>query len=141
MKRTTFFLFHLTLSFLLYTSLSFGQVVDNFEYYFLNQQLACQSQNYWTTWSSLPCHPVEDPYLSSNFSYSGTKSVKIVQNNDLVNTLDSIGFDYYYLTFWVYIPGGRAGYFNLLFTLSVIFSPKTFLIVCQIPTLRNTLFL
>lgn len=114
MKRINFILFQIVLSFLLFNSQSLAQYFDNFEYYFLDQQLACQSHYYWTTWSSLPCDPVEDSYISTNFSYSGTKSVKIVQNNDLVNLLDSINYPFYGLSFVIYIPSGKAGYFNLL---------------------------
>ena len=114
MNAEKFYFLATTAIILIINELTFGQYFDTFEYYFPDQQLACQSQNYWTTWSSLPCDLVEDPYLSNSFSYSGTKSVKIVQNNDLVNLLDSLNFGYYGLSFWIYIPSGKSGYFNLL---------------------------
>ncbi|RQW79791.1 MAG: hypothetical protein EHM79_20455, partial [Geobacter sp.] len=45
-----------------------GQVfefLDDFESYVPDQQLVCQNPTDWTTWSNLPCDPVEDPIIST----------------------------------------------------------------------------
>ena len=86
---------------------------DDFESYIVGQQLACQNPLDWTTWSNAPCGS-EDAFISSNFAYSGTKSAVIVQNNDLVKLLGSKTAGIWYMSFWIYIPTGKAGYFNTL---------------------------
>jgi len=94
-----------------------GQVyefLDDFESYVPDQQLVCQNQTDWTTWSNLPCDPVEDPIISTNYSVTGTKSLRIIHNNDLVKSFGSHTFGFYYVTFWLYIPTGKAGYFSTL---------------------------
>ncbi|MBU0727863.1 T9SS type A sorting domain-containing protein, partial [Patescibacteria group bacterium] len=77
-------------------------------------QLACQNPTEWTTWSILPCDPVEDAYISDNYAYSGTNSAVIVQNNDEVKPLGSQTSGKWDIGFMVYIPAGHSGYFNTL---------------------------
>lgn len=103
-----------------------GQVfefLDDFESYVPDQQLVCQNPTDWTTWSNLPCDPVEDPIISTNYSITGTKSVKIVQDNDLVKPFGSHTNGYWHISFWVYIPLDKSGYFN---TLAVFNPPSTY---------------
>ena len=87
---------------------------DNFDSYVAGQQLACQNPTEWTTWSNLPCDPVEDAYISSNYSYSNPNSCVIVQNNDVVRLHGSKTTGQWYTSFLFYIPAGKAGYFNQL---------------------------
>lgn len=87
---------------------------DDFEAYTAGQQLACQNPTVWTTWSNLPCDATEDAYISSNHAYSGSNSVVIVQNNDLVKPLGNPTSGKWYMSFNFYIPTGKAGYFNML---------------------------
>lgn len=89
---------------------------DDMEAYIAGQQLACQNPTDWTTWSQLPCDPTEDPYVSSNYAYSGTNSTVIVLNNDLVKTHGMQTTGHWYSSFLLYIPTGKAGYFNQLST-------------------------
>jgi hypothetical protein len=92
---------------------------DDFEAYIAGQQLACQATPDWTTWSLLPCDPTEDPYVSSNYAYSGANSTVIVQNNDLVHVYDPAGAitsGTWYASLLIYIPTGKSGYFNELAT-------------------------
>ena len=103
-----------------------GQVyefLDDFESYVSDQQLVCQNQTDWTTWSNLPCDSVEDPIISTNYRITGTKSVKIVQDNDLVKPFGSHTNGYWHISFWVYIPSDKSGYFN---TLAVFNPPSTY---------------
>jgi hypothetical protein len=61
---------------------------DDFEAYTAGVQLVVQNPVDWATWSG-PSGTGEDPFVSSAQAYSGTKSVVIVQNNDLVKPLGS----------------------------------------------------
>ncbi|MBE0570788.1 MAG: T9SS type A sorting domain-containing protein [Ignavibacteriaceae bacterium] len=85
---------------------------DNFEEYIINQPLACQNPVDWTTWSYLPCSN-EDPYITSNFSLSGTRSVKISFTNDLIKLLGNYSTGRNLITFYVYIPNGKTGEISL----------------------------
>ncbi len=90
---------------------------EDFEGFISGQQVACQDPTNWTTWSNLPCDPAEDAYISSTYAYSGTKSVKVVQNNDLVHKVDAAGpktSGRWYISLMTYIPTGKTGYFNTL---------------------------
>ena len=86
---------------------------DDFEAYTAGQQLVQQGAPGWTTWSNLPGSG-EDPYVSDNHAYSGVNSVVIVQNNDLVKPLGPYTTGRWELSFYMYIPSGKAGYFNTL---------------------------
>jgi hypothetical protein len=85
---------------------------DDFESYTAGMQLAAQTSN-WTTWSGSPGSG-EDPFVSNAQAYSGSNSVVIVQNNDLVKTFGSQTSGRWSISFQVYIPSGKAGYFNTL---------------------------
>jgi len=89
---------------------------DDFEAYTVGQRLACQNPTDWTTWSLLPCNTTEDPLISSTQAFSGTKSVVIALNNDLVKQLGGDTTGVHTMTFKMYIPTGKAGYFNTLGT-------------------------
>ncbi|HCV43607.1 MAG TPA: hypothetical protein DGH68_08995, partial [Bacteroidetes bacterium] len=91
-----------------------GGPYDNFEAYTVGQRLACQNPIDWTTWSILPCDATEDPFISSAFAFSGTKSVVIAQNNDLVRRHGNDTTGIHVITFKFYIPSSKAGYFNTL---------------------------
>jgi hypothetical protein len=112
-----------TVSIVLSLSLfSFAQQVvffDNLDSYVSGQQLACQNPVDWTTWSNLPCDPVEDAYVSSTYAYSGANSVVIVNptgnaGNDLVHSFGPYTSGQYEINFRTYIPSGKSGYFNTL---------------------------
>jgi len=87
---------------------------DDFENYVTGQQVACQNPTNWTTWTNIPCDPVEDAYISSNIVYGGTKSVIIVDNNDLVYTVPNYTSGKYKISFYMYVPLGFDGYWNVL---------------------------
>jgi len=86
---------------------------EDFEGFIVGQQVACQDPVNWTTWSNLPCSS-EDAYISSNHAFSGTKSAVIVSANDLVKPLGDKTSGKWYISFMVYIPAGKSGYFNTL---------------------------
>jgi len=99
-------------------STSFPQLdlIFDFENYIPGQQLACQDSINWTTWSLAPCDPLEDPIISTNHSVTGTKSVLMKKDNDLVKLLGDRTAGIYAMSFWMYIPNEKAGYFNTLNT-------------------------
>lgn len=88
---------------------------ENFEGFIAGQQVACQDPVNWTTWSQLPCS-AEDAYISTNYAHSGTKSFVIVPANDFVKPLDNKTTGKWWMSFWVYMPTGKGGYFNTLNT-------------------------
>jgi hypothetical protein len=88
--------------------------VDNFDTYIAGQQLACQSTPVWTTWSNLPCNAVEDAYVSNAHAFSGANSTVIALNNDLVRLHGDLSSGKYSLSFQMFIPTGKAGYYNTL---------------------------
>jgi hypothetical protein len=89
---------------------------DNFDSYTAGLLVACQNPTFWTTWSNAPCG-AEDAEVSSDFAFSGLNSAKIITNDDLVK---DFGTAYtsgkYKISFQVYIPATKAGYFNTLAT-------------------------
>jgi len=87
---------------------------DNFEDYISGLPLACQNPINWTTWSNTPCDPIEDPFVSNNHSYSGSHSVKISSQNDLIKILWNWTTGINHITFRTYIPIGKSGYIGLL---------------------------
>ena len=93
-----------------YTSYSTAQFFDNFETYISGQPLVCQNP---IDWISIPCDPTLDPFISSNYALSGTNSVVMVQNNDVVKLLGNQNSGLRYINFNIYIPNGKAGYFNI----------------------------
>jgi hypothetical protein len=86
---------------------------DDFEAYTAGTQLTVQNSIDWTTWSGTP-GTGEDPIVSDAFAFSGSNSVLIVQNNDLVKTFGELTSGAWEMSFQVYIPNGLAGYFNTL---------------------------
>ena len=95
-------------------SFSVAQFLDDFENYIPGQQLACQNPIDWTTWSNQPCDPTEDPFISSNYAFSGVNSVAITYYNDLIKPLGNLTSGRNYINFHVYIPASKTGYFSLL---------------------------
>ena len=85
----------------------------NFESYIAGTQVACQDNVNWTTWSNLPCG-TEDAMISTDFAHSGAKAVKDNGVNDLVLPMGNKTTGKYHLDFWMYIPAGHGGYYNLL---------------------------
>ena len=99
---------------LLASSLSFGQMIfeDNFDAYTAGTQLTAQTSN-WTTWSGNPSTG-EDPLVSNAYAYSGTNSVNIITNNDLVYEIPNYTTGKYSIKYMMYIPTGNTAYWNIL---------------------------
>jgi hypothetical protein len=86
---------------------------DSFDGYTAGTKLALQNPVFWTTWSNLPGSG-EDANVSNAQALSSANSVVIVQNNDLVKTFGNLTTGKWKISFQIYIPSGKAGYFNTL---------------------------
>lgn len=90
---------------------------ETFEDYIAGQKLAQQAnamgRNYWTTWSNAP-GGAEDPAVSNTVAHDGANSVVIEGTNDCVLLLGDLTTGKHTLNFWVNIPSGFYGYFNVL---------------------------
>ncbi|MFN3875373.1 MAG: T9SS type A sorting domain-containing protein [Flavobacteriales bacterium] len=116
MKRTLL----ATSSALIASALCAQQVIisENFDSYAAGNPLAQTLGLPWTTWSSAP-GTTEDASLSAAQAYSGTLSGAIISTaptggpTDLVLQLGNRTSGRYALGWWMYIAGGKGGYFNL----------------------------
>ncbi len=86
---------------------------DNFESYTAGQKLAEQAGVPWTTWNNDP-GGAEDPVVSTNQSYNGTKSVYITNDDNSVLLLNDQISSRYKLSFYIYIEESRYCHYNLL---------------------------
>lgn len=86
--------------------------VDGFESLASGNYVALTSP-YWTTWTNLP-GGTEDAVIVNTPTHSGTKSVKIDGANDLVLPMGAKTSGKYVVSFYMYIPSGYYGYYNLL---------------------------
>lgn len=87
---------------------------DDFENYSLGQQVACQNPDDWTTWTQEPCSG-NDPFITTEYAYSGEQSVENTGASDLLYKTDEIlTAGKYSVNFMLYIPDLRNAYFNVL---------------------------
>ncbi len=86
---------------------------DDFENYTAGEKLACQNPDDWTTWSQTPCGE-DDAWISADQAYSGTNSVKIDGTADVIKAFPNYTNGAYSISFQMYIPQGKNGYFNVL---------------------------
>ena len=102
---------------------------DNFDSYTAGQQISCQSASVWKTWSGIPCNLKEDALISNDYSFSGANSVVIKDSNDIVREIGTpITSGIAEINFRVFIPTGKAGYFNTLAN----FNPPTYAWAMQV---------
>jgi hypothetical protein len=87
--------------------------VDDFDSYIAGQKLAEQAGLPWTTWSENP-GSAEDPFVSDEQSQTAPNSVKIASGNDNVLLLGDSVTGRYKVSFYIFIPTGKRGYYNIL---------------------------
>jgi hypothetical protein len=106
---------HLTLlSLLLASSFISAQTViftDDFESYNTTESIPSQTTN-WQTWSGGTTGS-EASFVSAEQTYSGIKSMKVVENNDMVYDFGGVSTGLWRISFWMYIEAGKTGYFNV----------------------------
>jgi len=90
---------------------------NDFESYTVGGKIAQQAgSTWWTTWSNTPGSS-EDAAISSTQSHSTSKSIYVVNDNDLVWKFKfkrSTGR--YKIEWWYFVESGKVGYFNVLNT-------------------------
>jgi len=92
---------------------SFINFFESFESYTPGTQLVVQNPVDWQTWSG-GSGTTEDPYVSSAQAYTGSKSVVIVQNNDLIKSFGVLTSGAWKISWQMYVPAGKSGYFNTM---------------------------
>ncbi|MGV9013381.1 MAG: T9SS type A sorting domain-containing protein [Flavobacteriales bacterium] len=91
---------------------------DDFESYAVGDMIAESNMADWSTWSAAP-GGTEDGMISDAFAQSGSNSIAIIASgagggpNDLLLKLGNKTAGIYNLSFSLYIPSGKGGYFNL----------------------------
>lgn len=101
-------------SVLLFAYFAIGQTVlfsDDFESYTAGTSLATQTTD-WTTWSDEP-GSAEDAMVSNTVANSGTNSLNVVVNNDMIYNFGNKTSGVYKIEFYYYVSAGSAGHFNL----------------------------
>lgn len=99
---------------------SSAQVIyaESFETASAGQFVAQSFPTNWTTWSNLPGGS-EDGVISDTYAHSGTKSAKVLQTTagggpvDLLLLLGDSTQGNLLLTWYMYVPAGKGGYFNI----------------------------
>lgn len=86
---------------------------DDFESYTVGNGIAAEEANWWDTWNGTPGSS-EDPRVSDAQAHSGTKSIKVVDNNDGVIDFGGITEGRYRVEFFLYVPAGRQAYWNIM---------------------------
>ena len=92
----------------------FTIAADDFDSYTAGTGVAQQNGLLWQTWSNVPGGP-EDPLVSSAQSSTSPNSLVIMPSNDIFTLLGTLSNPTtYIIEFNLYIPTGKAGYFNTL---------------------------
>ncbi|MEI6577094.1 MAG: T9SS type A sorting domain-containing protein [Bacteroidota bacterium] len=86
---------------------------NGFETYTVGGKIAQQAGAPWTTWSNAP-GGAEDAAISSTQAYNSTKSIYVVNANDLVLKLGGKITGRYAFSWRMYVESGKCGYFNML---------------------------
>ena len=86
---------------------------SDFEAYDAGTGLAKQAGDPWTTWSNAP-GGAEDPKVTETQANSGTKSVNVLNNNDLVFHFKDRTTGRYSVEWQMFVDSAKLGYFNLL---------------------------
>ncbi|MCQ2279655.1 MAG: hypothetical protein MJZ49_02490 [Bacteroidales bacterium] len=86
---------------------------DNFDSYTAGQRLCSQNNTDWTTWSNAP-GGIEDAYISTEQAVSGSNSLKITGNNDIIYRFSNQTSGVFDVEFKYYVPSsGQGAYFSL----------------------------
>ncbi|HPR59107.1 MAG TPA: PKD domain-containing protein, partial [Bacteroidales bacterium] len=86
--------------------------LDDFESYNAGEYLTVQSEN-WITWGGVPGSS-DDAYVVMEQASSGTKSVKIQGNSDVLHEFGNLTTGHYQLETDINVNPGFGAYFNVL---------------------------
>jgi len=90
---------------------------DDFEAYTAGQTVASQTTS-WTTWSGGTTGS-EAALVSTAQAHSGTKSMNVIPNNDMVYSFGNKTSGEYQIDFYYYVATGSQAYFNIEHTFGV----------------------
>lgn len=113
MKKLNFLLLFVML---IASSQVFSQLIytDDFEGYTAGTGIAEQDTTAtWTTWSESP-GGTEDPLVTDEAAHNGTHSIVIQGTNDGVLLLNDLTENRYRVEFYLMVPNGTVGYYNIL---------------------------
>ena len=85
---------------------------DDFESYAVGDYVAVENPEWWTTWSGAT-GGTEDALIVDAQSNSGDQSFIVEGVTDLILKLGDKTSGVYQLSFYVYVPAGFGGYYNL----------------------------
>lgn len=87
---------------------------DDFESYTTGQGIADQdTTGTWTTWGDDP-GSAEDPLVTDEAAHGGTQSMVVEGTNDGVLLLNDLTENRYRVEFYLMVPDGFVGYYNIL---------------------------
>jgi hypothetical protein len=87
-------------------------LADSFETYTNGGFLAQQATNGWATWSGAT-GGAEDATISQLFANNGIQSAELIGTQDMIFPLANKTSGKYDISFWMYMPNGFGGYYNL----------------------------
>ncbi len=108
--------FNFLLIFVFAATTVFAQTIytDDFETYTVGDGIADQdTTGTWTTWSETP-GSAEDPLVTDAAANQGTQSMVIEGTNDGVLLLNDLTENRYRVEFYLMVPEGFLGYYNIL---------------------------
>ncbi|HEY9113856.1 MAG TPA: Omp28-related outer membrane protein [Bacteroidales bacterium] len=86
---------------------------ENFENYEAGARLCAQAPANWFTWNNGP-GTYEDPFVSNANAYEGNNSLEITSVNDVLLSLGSKTAGRYEVSFYLFIPSDKVGFFGVL---------------------------
>ena len=101
---------------IVFSGIALGQILysDDFESYTIGEGIAQEETgDVWNTWSGTPGSS-EDPLVTDAFAHGGTQSIVVEGSNDGVIEFDDITTNRYRVEFYLYIPAGKQGYYNIM---------------------------
>ena len=87
---------------------------DDFESYTVGDGIATQTDD-WETWSG-GSGGAEDAVISDDYANSGSNSMLVTGDNDMINDLGQKTSGVYDINFWYYMEDGYGGYYNIQHT-------------------------
>lgn len=86
---------------------------ENFENYEAGARLCEQAPAHWFTWNNGP-GTYEDPFVTDELAFEGNNSLEITSINDVLLDLGSKSSGRYEISFQLFIPSGKVGFFGVL---------------------------
>jgi len=109
-------IFNFLLIFVFAATTVFAQTIytDDFESYTVGDGIAEQeATGTWSTWSETP-GSAEDPLITDAAANQGTQSMVVEGTNDGVLVLNDLTENRYRVEFYLMVPDGFLGYYNIL---------------------------